>query len=568
MGKNIIRINLKLGTKINLIVISIITVLSLVIGFVVNEEITRGIKEFATEKAKGDLGLAYRYVDSTYPGEWEVKENSLYKGSTLINDNYDIVDTIGEDTGDTVTIFLGDTRVTTNVKIDGERAIGTQASAEVVATVLTKGESFYGEANVAGNMYQTAYMPIEDASGEVIGIMYVGASEEIIHNILSSFLTKFIIVLVIMIGIASGAVYWFTWKMKRRLSNLTKALDMAGNGDFTAKVEDHSNDELGVLSDSYNKMSGSLKDMMNEVISTSELLASSSEELTASSEQTSKATETITESIQQVADGAEQSTSSVQESAIALEEVTKGIQSIADNASIVSEVSVHATEKAKEGGLFVDKTVNQINEINHSVVASGEVIKTLEHRSQEIEKITNVITAIANQTNLLALNAAIEAARAGEHGKGFAVVADEVRKLAEQSQQSSSQISALIKTIQEDMTQSSQSIEQVSVDVKEGLMIVNQTKETFKEILEFMANLTGQINDMAATSEEISASTQEVSATVSGIIHISEQTSMHSQNVAASAEEQLASMEEIATSASALSNLADDLKVLIGKFKV
>ncbi|WP_412096005.1 methyl-accepting chemotaxis protein [Bacillus sp. PS06] len=315
-------------------------------------------------------------------------------------------------------------------------------------------------------------------------------------------------------------------------------------------------------------MSGSLRNMINEVMFTSEQLASSSEQLTASSEQTSIATETITESIQQVANGAEQSTKSVQESSMALEEVTRGIQSIAENATVVSEVSIQAVEKAKEGGLFVDNTVKQINAINESVQVSGEAIKTLEHRSQEIEKITNVINDIANQTNLLALNAAIEAARAGEHGKGFAVVADEVRKLAEQSQQSSSQISALIKTIQEEMDKSNKSIEQVSVDVQEGLAVVNQTRENFNGILDFMGRLTDQTNDMAATSEQISASTQEVSGTVFGIITISEETSMHSQSVAASAEEQLASMEEIAASASALSNLAEDLKDLITRFKV
>lgn len=229
---------------------------------------------------------------------------------------------------------------------------------------------------------------------------------------------------------------------------------------------------------------------------------------------------------------------------------------------------MQATKKAKEGGLFVENTVKQINEINLSVVASGEIIKTLEHRSQEIEKITNVITDIANQTNLLALNAAIEAARAGEYGKGFAVVADEVRKLAEESQQSSSQISALIKTIQEDMDKSNKSIEQVSVDVKEGLLVVNQTKENFKEILDFMEKLTRQINEMAAISEQISASTQEVSVTVSGIINISEKTALHSQDVAASAEEQLASMEEVAAFALGLSKIAEDLKELTNKFKV
>ena len=211
-----IKLKLKLGTKINIIVIAIIVVLSSMIGFVVNQEVTRGIKEFATEKAKGDLGLAYRYINNEYPGDWEVKDNQLYKGKTLINDNYEIVDLIGEDTGYTVTIFLEDTRISTNVMIDGERAIGTQASAEVVNTVLKNGENFYGEANVAGNMYQTAYMPIKDATGDIIGIFYVGASQEIINNLLGSFLTKFLTVLVVMIVLAFGAVYWFTSKMKKR----------------------------------------------------------------------------------------------------------------------------------------------------------------------------------------------------------------------------------------------------------------------------------------------------------------------------------------------------------------
>ncbi|GAE30513.1 methyl-accepting chemotaxis protein [Halalkalibacter hemicellulosilyticus] len=562
------KVKLKLGTKINLIVLAIILSLSTIVGVVVFNEITKGVKAFAIEKAKGDLSLAYRYIDNKYPGDWKIEDNLLYKGTTVMNENFEVVDKIGDDTGDTVTIFQGDTRIATNVMKDGNRAIGTQVSPEVVEKVLKSGEDFYGEAYVAGNMYQTAYMPIKNASDEIIGIFYVGASEKIIDSILSSFLIKFISVLVIMVVLSSVIVYWFTRRIKKRLSTITNALQCAGSGDFTTRVSDNAGDELSDLSTSYNQMTENIKVMINEVIETSEQVAASSEELTASAEQTSQATETITESIQQVANGAEHATASVQESATALEEVSKGVQSIAENASTISGVSSQATQKAKEGEELVGQTVQQINAISLSVNESGEVIKVLDNRSKEIGNITKAISAIAEQTNLLALNAAIEAARAGEHGKGFAVVADEVRKLAEQSQQSSSQISSLILEIQQDMDRSNSSIEQVTIDVNIGLDIVQQTEGSFKEILEFMERLVVQINDMAATAEEVSASTEEVAATVMGITQIATNTSSHSQNVAASAEEQLASMEEISASASSLSNMSESLQELIRKFKV
>ncbi|KAA0550391.1 methyl-accepting chemotaxis protein [Bacillus sp. BGMRC 2118] len=562
------KFKLKIGSKINMIVLSIILILASVTGIVSYIEISKGVKEFAVEKAKGDLSLANRLINTKYPGFWEVKNDRLYKGSTLMSENYDLVDLIGKDTNDTVTLFLGDTRVATNVQIDGKRAIGTKVSQEVADVVLKKGENYYGEAQVAGNWYQTAYMPIKNGAGETIGIFYVGASQDKIDHIIKEFTILFLPLLAIIIILSLTVIMLFTRKMTKRLSSISLALQSAGNGDFTTKVSDTTGDELTDLANSFNQMGGNLQTMISDVVLTAEQVAASSEQLTAGAEQTSKATEVITESIQQVASGAESQTVSVEETATALEEVTIGVQSIAENASLVAEVSSQATQKAKDGSGYVGQTVRQIQAINQSVRDTGEVILSLDTRSKQIGDITKVITDIADQTNLLALNAAIEAARAGEHGKGFAVVADEVRKLAEQSQTSSAQISSLIKEIQQDMDRSTHSMNQVQEEVEEGLEIVAKTETNFNEILEFMERASEQITEMAATAEEMSASSEEVSATVAGITHISRNTSMHSQNVAASAEEQLASMEEITASANSLSKIADNLQQLVSKFKV
>jgi len=380
--------------------------------------------------------------------------------------------------------------------------------------------------------------------------------------------TVTITIIVISILFSIGLGYLIAQLISRPLKKVVTLVEQVANGDLTQTTDIDSKDEVGVLAKSMNDMVLSLRGLIQDVMNTSQQVAASSEELTASAEQTSRATEEITNTIQGIAEGAETATASLEESSTGLEEVTLGIQNIAESSNTIAEAGSQATAQAKMGGEFVGKTVQQIQAINHSVNESGEAIKSLDKRSQEIGEITKVINEIANQTNLLALNAAIEAARAGEHGKGFAVVADEVRKLAEQSQQSSTQISELIKEIQLDMGRSNDSINKVKSDVQEGLTIVGKTEESFTVILDSLGKVGMQIDDMAATAEQISASAQEVSANVASSASVSQDASMNSQSVAASTEEQLASMEEISSASNNLSVMAMNLSELVSKFKI
>lgn len=164
-----------IGTKISMIMIGVLLVFSAAVMVVVINEMKSGITTFAKEKARSDLKLAEGFIEYKYPGPWQIKDGQLYKGNLQINGNYGLVDEIGGMTGDTVTIFQANQRVTTNVMIDEQRAVGTLVSEEVHEAVLIKGEAFYGEANVVGQTYQTAYMPILSENNEIIGIFYVGA---------------------------------------------------------------------------------------------------------------------------------------------------------------------------------------------------------------------------------------------------------------------------------------------------------------------------------------------------------------------------------------------------------
>lgn len=372
-------------------------------------------------------------------------------------------------------------------------------------------------------------------------------------------------------ALALGAIiiYFFANSFSRPIIDIAEKAKKIAGKDLSIEITTVKNkDEIGELAKSFNDMVTSLRGMIQDIDEASQQVASTSEELMASSEQTSQATELITESIQQIAVGSDSSLKGTNEATEVVSEISKGIDQIAQNIQEVSDASRQTSQYAKTGNDTIKDSIEQMNLVHTSTEEMSRVITSLGEKSQEISQVISLITNIAEQTNLLALNAAIEAARAGEHGKGFAVVADEVRKLAEQSGHATKDVSQLISEIQKEVDQTVRAMEMGQNRVKEGIVSVNNAGEAFKQITSQVDHVSEQIQDVSAAIEEINASTDQLVHTINEAQKVAEQQSSYSQNVAASAEEQNASMEEIAAASGMLADMAEKLQHTVSSFKL
>lgn len=364
----------------------------------------------------------------------------------------------------------------------------------------------------------------------------------------------------------------FGFYISRTIANPIKKLkslmEKGENGDFSERAGYQSKDEIGSLSISFNSMADGIKELVETIGETSQALASSSEQLSASSEESSKASEHISETIQELAASSENQMTLMASSSKGINNVTGSTERISANAEKVAATAENTAEASKKGLRNIEEVTTQMNSINTNVGNLSVSINTLEGRIKEIGEITKAITDISSQTNLLALNAAIEAARAGEQGKGFAVVADEVRKLAEQSSQSAEQITSLISQIQVDTKTTIQSMSTAKNEVDLGLNIVQNAGNSFGEIEVSINDLVNLFEEVFVSLKELKDNTDVINVSVMEVNSMAEEAAANTENVSAATEEQVASMEEIAASSSSLANLAESLQELIRKFKV
>ncbi|MGE7671983.1 methyl-accepting chemotaxis protein [Lysinibacillus sp. NPDC094403] len=372
----------------------------------------------------------------------------------------------------------------------------------------------------------------------------------------------FVVLLVICIGfIAAKAVNIPT----RQLKSLLKR---AEQGDFTASASYVAQDELGEVVSSYNQMVTEVKRLLHTVSNSAHEVEGMTGKLQESSEQSSNTTHKIAKDVQSISDSTAASTKKLASNTASLEEVLSGVQVILEKVQVVENFAHKTARDAESGTEIVQANLTQIQAIKHAVEKSNTAIFNLVERAATIDQMVEVIEKITAQTNLLALNASIEAARAGEHGKGFAIVANEVRKLAEQTVHSTQTITSIVQNIHLDSSYAVQMMEGVLVATEKGVQVTGDTATSFDHILEKVHTIKPYIMEVSATVQEIANHTKKVSEDAVMLTSFSDTNAASTKNVATLTADQLIAQQQFHNYIKELHKVSKVLQIAVKRFSI
>ncbi|EJR57845.1 hypothetical protein IIO_04571 [Bacillus cereus VD115] len=387
----------------------------------------------------------------------------------------------------------------------------------------------------------------------------------------SSLRIEYVVFLSLVICIVTAIIlaWWFSGKLVKPIQQIDiKLKELASQeGDLTARLQVNSNDEIGAIASSFNKMLENLQHIINRVQKTSIEVQTASENMLEKTNTSREATIRVQSSMSNLNSSIQSQTSSMEESSTAMDDMAISVQRIAESASSVAELAVATSEHANDGSTVIQKSVSQMTTIHEAVNATSEVVERLITHTKYIDTAVQSISNIAEQTNLLALNASIEAARAGEQGKGFAVVADEVRKLAEQSKTAATDINQLLNQIQNDTETASSMMSKGRSEAFEGITVVREAGTSFTTIVEQVNKVSTQMQDISATAEEMAASAEEMNASLNNIASTSNEVSSETAATAQSAEKKVIVMNEMTVTAKQMKQAVEELDQLVSHFK-
>lgn len=364
-------------------------------------------------------------------------------------------------------------------------------------------------------------------------------------------------------------VYFISRMVSRNLNRVVDVSNQIADGNLDVEtIEYDGKDEIGRLAQAINTMGTNLKEMIRQISAVSETVSNQSEELTISANEVKSGSEQVAVTMQDLASGSESQANNATDLSSAMNTFTSKVQEANENGESIQQSSGYVLGLTTEGSKLMEESVQQMATIDQIVQEAVRKVKGLDAQSKEITKLVSVIRDISEQTNLLALNAAIEAARAGEHGKGFAVVADEVRKLAEGVGASVNDITGIVESIQSESTGVAESLQGGYQEVERGTSQIKSTRETFTKINEAVEKVAEDIQSVTSNLSTMSSSSQEMSASVEEIASVAEEAAAGVEQTSASAQQTSSSMEEVSASSNELSKLAEELNGYVKKFRL
>lgn len=420
-------------------------------------------------------------------------------------------------------------------------------------------------------LHNTKYMyyPLDDYTGEVQWYLARSIDYSTVLKAQQKQTASLIVVGIAISSIGLLILLLVIRRILRPLTRITKNVEQIANGDLTLQPEQsRRNDEIGQLSRSFGQMTISLKSLIISIQTQSDDLLTSTEQIGASMKDNEAGTRTVVKTI----DGIHQQTDTTHamcvESARAMDDLADGIVGVADDTAIIVDAANTMTKLSNAGNDSLASAVQQMNVIKNNTQTFATIIGELKEDSNDIGTIMQMITAIAEQTNLLALNAAIEAARAGEFGQGFAVVAEEIRQLADQTTQSASDVHQLINQIQSKTKHAVTAMQASNEEVQMGARLLNEVGASFTHIERAVTALTQQIEGLSSISGRMSAGAEEVSAAVQNIAETADQTATSVTQASLTADQQLAAIAYVTQTALRLTEMAKQLEESVSTFKV
>lgn len=513
------------------------------------EEMVRGLEE-------GGAGFGFRVVvPMSYDG--------VHTGSVEYGSNFGtaFLEGIKENYGGEYFLYELDTTTLSSTAETDNWVVENESHLEKLAD----NQTLY--LTTPDEKYNVMLVPFNTFNGETGGYIKVVNDRTAIVSQLSAIKRNSLIVTAVLLIVLLGLFYVLLNYLLNPINDLINVTNIVAQGDLTQTVEVQTEDEIGILGDSFNQMISNLRDLISKSSNISQQVSATSQELSASSEEVTASAEEVSSTMMEVTEAANNQNQSIASSNETVVNMIDNIGNVNANINNINEYSVMAVDTAKRGLEESQNAVVRMADLKDSSNKTAQEISQLNENSKKIEEIVVTIGSIAGLTNLLALNAAIEAARAGEAGRGFSVVADEIRNLAEETANSSGQIEELITNIQREIASSVTAIEHNNEEVDKGVEVVTESANSFEDILNQMNTIFVQIKEVTDLINGVHENTFEVQDNFSMMATLSDRNVEASEMVSRSSQDQTAAMEEIAGATMNLAEMAADLEESISTFQ-